>query len=207
VTQSGEMTVSIDSSWISTHIGDRCEFYALYVNEFLIGDIVTNNYKAISDTLLELIHFMSTTYADIHPEFPLGYPFYWIGFSFFKLQRYDQAIFYLDAALAEDKHYMKEKTSIADDGTIYYGWTDSGAALFFKLYHFDDANKVFNVDEVRIALDQVIDNFNMNNTEKIVIDHSNQLIDKFICQAIREKNTAIITTLYSYILLRRCINI
>lgn len=124
-------------------------------------------------------------YKKIHK----GTPFFWIGLSSFFLKKYDDSIFYMDAALAEDKKNHPSNV-----------WPDSGAGMFFKLNtdYFRMYTDFPDIVHLKDLLNNELNRFNsMQQNPRLTINEFNiSFIDKIIKY---ERNTAIITTLYSFI--------
>ncbi len=139
-------------------------------------------------------------YIDIHK----GAPFFFIGWYSFFLSNYDNAIFYLDAALAEDKKNMKKDTTIID-GIKIYGWKDSGAALFFLLKsEYVGIYHEFSTIKLKTLLRKMLNDFCSISSKNINL---NDFRDKFISNLLENtNNTAIITTLYSFILEKEAVS-
>lgn len=125
-------------------------------------------------------------YKKIHK----GTPFFWIGFYSFIDGNYNQAIFYLDAALAEDK--LNHPPNV---------WPNSGAAMFFLLksdkYQDDLSPENYEIPKLWDLFLNDLNRFNTINKSKWTID---DFRDKFVYKIIDRNNTAMITTLYSFVL-------
>ncbi len=194
--------MALDIKWVEQNLYSSKDFYTDYNSTFILNDARydINRYYEIIRDYLELMKYIS----EKHPDFfrnPKGHPYYWIGFFLFKIKYYEQAIFYLDAALAEDKKCMPEFTK-KENGNITYGWRNSGAALFFKLYKFPDNHPFafFNFPELKDKVKKIIEDFNSNNKETYQIDIETDFVGKFIYEILKTGNTAVATALYSFIM-------
>lgn len=196
--------MALEKIWVKEIIEKEDDFFPKY-NDRYITDEARNDincyYKVISDYKDFLKHL-----ADFYPEkfrdTPKGYPYYWIGFLLFKIKNYEQAIFYLDAALAEDKHYMNEIIEEVN-GKPKYKWMTSGAALFFYQHEFMKTDTsdytFFNTPELKNEFEKILKDFNSNNMENYTIDF-NRDIKGFVNEILQTDNTALITTFYSFVM-------
>lgn len=117
-----------------------------------------------------------------------GVPYYFIGWFSLNIKNYEQAIFYFDAALAEDKINHSFDT-----------WNNSGAALFFKLKHeFPYPYNEFSTRKLREYLSKELNSYNPVESDKMRLDED--FVKKFVENILLENNTAIITTFYTFIL-------
>jgi len=149
-----------------------------------------NNHLTIlfyKQLLNEIKKYDNNFYNEIHK----GVPYFFIGWYSFLLKQYDQSIFYLDASLAEDKKTHKKNDV----------WLHSGAANFFKLKaNYSGAYNIFNDRKLPDLILNLINKYNELCEEidtKITLQ---EFTNKFVEKLIIEDNTAIITTLYSFIL-------
>ena len=136
-----------------------------------------------------LLKYLKRQNSDRYKQVHKGTPFFWIGWNSFLLKNYDQAIFYLDAALAEDK---KNHPS--------HVWPTSGAAMFFKLQtpkfriYYDRGYVI--APELYDIVNRELNRFNSKHGNNLSINH---FIDSFVTKILKEDNTAVITTLYAFI--------
>lgn len=153
----------------------------------------------------KLLKKIKTQNKDKYNRIHKGTPFYWIGWNSFLMKHYEQAIFYLDAAVAEDKknHVKWIKHPRTRKPTPL--WLQSGAAMFFRMEDEERIRMIYDrihsnspnlSDLVKIELNR----FNsLNNNGEITFEN---FIDLFVEVVIKENNTAIITALYSFIFQR-----
>lgn len=136
----------------------------------------------------ELLKRIQDKYPDEYKEIHKGTPFFWIGWHSFLAEYYDQAIFYIDAAMAEDKKNHPDSV-----------WPTSGAAQFFKL-ELNDYRKFFgssNARELKDLLKEELDRFNsLNSGINTTLEN---FIEDFVENILPEDNTSLITTLYTFI--------
>jgi len=137
----------------------------------------------------ELLKNLKTQNEDRYKQIHKGTPFFWIGWNSFLIKNYDQAIFYLDAALAEDK-----KNHPSDI------WPNSGAAMFFDLRtpdfrpYYDRGYST--APELKDILEKELNKFNSKPGNYLTI---NDFIDQFVKKIIGNNSTSIITTFYTFI--------
>lgn len=137
-----------------------------------------------------LLNYLKNQNEERYKQLHKGTPFYWIGWFSFLLKNYDQGIFYIDAALAEDK--KNHPSNI---------WPDSGAAMFFDL-RLDDYRVFLDrgysiAPRMKDLLKKELNRFNSKQNNNLILDG---FIDSFVKKIIHEDHTEIITTLYSFIL-------
>jgi len=140
-------------------------------------------------TYKEFLEILQDTYPNEYKEIHKGTPFYWIGWYSFLAEYYDQAVFYIDAAMSEDKINHPPEL-----------WPDSGAAMFFrlKLTNYQLFFRSSTAPELEDVLKQEFKRFNrLNLNDDITIEN---FVENFVGQIIYHDNTAIITTLYTFIL-------
>lgn len=140
-------------------------------------------------TYKDLLEILQETYPNEYKEIHKGTPFYWIGWYSFLAEYYDQAVFYIDAAMSEDK--IKHPPEV---------WPGSGAALFFrlKLPNYQLLFRSSTAPELQEILKQEFNRFNLLNlNNNITIE---KFVEEFVGKIIYDDNTAIITTLYTFIL-------
>ncbi len=148
----------------------------------------------------ELLHKIRIQNIEKYDKIHKGTPFFWIGWNSFLIKNYDQAIFYLDAALAEDRKNHTKWMINPEDRKPYPTWFLSGAAMFLRLgsigYRrfydkgYSSAPELFNLIETEL------NRFNSVNTSNITIS---EFINSFVDELIDEDNTVILTTLYTFI--------
>jgi len=198
----GAMTImELDIPWVEETLKEQGDFFLEYNTKFISDedrhDI--NNYSRIVRGYIELLIYLKTNHPEEFSEMPKGYPYYWIGFLLFKTKVYEQAIFFLDAAVFEDKKYMRE---INDKGII--GWRRSGAAAFFMLHEYKKSDETdftfFNLPELKGEVEKLIGKFNANNRERFKLDFEKDYLEEFTSKLLGSRNTALITTLYSFIM-------
>lgn len=157
---------------------------------FINNNIRQQDYDKVIIIYKKLLNHLKNQNENLYYLIHKGTPFFWIGWYSFLLKDYDQAIFYIDAALAEDK-----KKHLSDV------WPDSGAAMFFDT-RSDDYRPIYapkgtDAPLFRTLLNKELNTFNsINGTSYSLLD---DFIDSFVKEFIKEDNTAIITTLYSFI--------
>ena len=95
------------------------EYFVYFLHKYNLNgyDRVTQ-IKVYKRLLKEIKEACNDKYFEIHK----GTPFFLIGWYSFLMEIYDEAVFYLDAAMAEDKFKHLDKV-----------WAGSGAAQFFRL--------------------------------------------------------------------------
>jgi len=182
------------------------DIFVNYFNELTTNMDLSNNniHYSIANDYLDYIKYISEYHLENFHSHPKGFPYYWIGFLLFKSKHYEQAVFYLDAALAEDKHYMNYLVEI--EGAQVPKWITSGAASFFQLHNFEGEFEEFNIPELKCEVNKFLDVFNDKNIEGINIDLYRDFIKKFVDKFIKSNNTAILTTLYSFIMEKKDID-
>ena len=141
--------------------------------------------KVYKKLLKELQDKYPYEYKKIHK----GTPFFWIGWYSFLAEYYNQAVFYIDAAMSEDK--INHKTG---------DWLDSGAAMFFrlKLTNYQVMFRSSSAPELNEVLKKEFKRFNLLNLNNNI--NLENFVEDFIENKIYHDNTAIITTLYTFIL-------
>lgn len=149
-----------------------------------------NIYKKL---LKRLKYELDDKYKKIHK----GTPLFWLGLSAFFLKKYDESIFYLDAAMAEDKKNHTKWTNVKNK----YGplWLFSGAAMFFRLdVKYIKKYTDYDVQELKDLLEIELKSFNKIKTadDVSIEDFNSKFVEEILTKS---KNTSVITTLYSFI--------
>jgi len=122
-------------------------------------------------------------YEKIHK----GTPFYFLAWTAFDLRNYEKAIFYMDAAISEDRR----KDPI--------NWLNNPASQFLTLNHLGNQTAVRITRHLRDEINTAIQGF--NSVSKLPVMSVESFVDKFVKQLINKKaNYSIITALYSFIL-------
>jgi len=168
----------------------KIDYFDSFHKQVLMKNIPNcdDNKEAVIFIYKKLLNEIKTRYQDIYIKMHKGTAFYFIGWYSFLLKNYDQSIFYLDAAISEDKETHKA-------GGL---WKSSGAAAFFLLNskYTGDYEK-YSTSIPRDLIDKEINNFNTVFHKNISV---NSFVSEFVDKILEEENTAIITTLYSFIL-------
>lgn len=136
----------------------------------------------------EFLKMLQEEYPNEYKKIHKGTPFFWIGWYSFLVEYYDQAVFYIDAAMSEDKiNHPPEK------------WLNSGAARFFrlKLPYYQRLFDSSSAPELNEVLEKEFKRFNLLNLNNNITIES--FVEKFVEKIIYDNNTAIITTLYTFI--------
>lgn len=179
---------------IDNFIMDYCELgfdYKANADDYFVSFRVQNKLHENHDPFIqitvykEFLKILQDEYPDEYRKIHKGTPFFWIGWYSFLAEYYDQAVFYIDAAMSEDKiNHPREK------------WLDSGAAMFFrlKLPHYQRLFHSLSTPELNEVLKKEFKRFNLLNL------NNNITIESFVEKIIYDGNTAIITTLYTFIL-------
>lgn len=164
-------------------------FFEMYGIGNVIGikDRPYERFMEYENLLSELRKTDFEKYQDIHK----GTPFYFLGWLAFQLKNYEKAVFYMDAALAEDKRVDKTK-----------GWLSHPSGQFMML---DQEGNQIAKEITRHLSNRVgheIDRFNAVST----ISQSGKLSmvnfkEKFVAKLILETDKhSIVTAFYSFIL-------
>ncbi len=147
-----------------------------------------DNKEAVIFIYKKLLTEIKTNHQDIYIKMHKGTAFYFIEWYSFLLKNYDQSVFYLDAAISEDKETHKA-------GDL---WKRSGAAAFFLLNsNYTGHYEKYSTSIPHDLVNEEINNFNTVFHENISV---NSFVSEFVEKMLVEENTAIITTLYTFIL-------
>ena len=128
-----------------------------------------------------------TQYNNIHK----GTPFFFIGWFSFLLKNYNEAIYYIDAAMNEDK-----KNHPSDV------WPTSGAALFFRLHSiYDKYFNYFTDTTIHDILEKELKNFSQEFENFELSEFKEYFIEELLLdEDLSSGDVAIITTFYTFIL-------
>jgi hypothetical protein len=123
-------------------------------------------------------------YKEIHK----GTPFYFLAWTAFDLKNYEKAVFYMDAAIAED---MRKDP---------LNWLSNPASKFLTLDHQGNqsANRITCILNTKV--ENEIQRFNLISKNNL---NKDDFVNKFVKKLINNKNKSthsIITAFYSYIL-------
>jgi len=161
-------------------------FNQFHLNYNLFDQSAEDIINVYKDLLWRIKSVCPANYYNIHK----GIPFFSIGLSSFFLKHYDHAIFYLDAAIAEDKKNHDNKELILGS------WAPKFFLLESKEYlHFYNQG-VSLAPDLENLLRHELERFNLKSNSNLTV---NDFKDKFITKIIFNENTAIITTLYTFI--------
>jgi len=151
-------------------------------------DIIDRPYERFEDyeNFLKIIREDDQVkYEIIHK----GTPFYFLAWSAFDLKNYEKAVFYMDAAISEDKRKDPR------------GWLENPAGRFLTLNHQDVNQSAKRITKfLSDKISAVLSRFNsITGNSPISVDN---FVDKFVKKLVVEKkeNNSIITAFYSYIL-------
>lgn len=135
---------------------------------------------------IELLKWLKIDLKDKYNKIHKGTPYFFIGWNSFLIKNYESAIFYLDAAITEDKINHGKETTLK-----------SGAALFFMLdSEYDPPFEKYNSSKLEDIIIPELTRFNNLGTNQLEIED----FKNFVQEIIFEKFTSIITTLYTFIL-------
>lgn len=136
-------------------------------------------FRWYEDLLRRIQEVAPSVYPDIHK----GTPFYFLGWLAFDLGNYQKALFYMDAALAEDQR---------DDRAC---WWDKPAARFLRL---QEGRHVATgvVSEIRRRLDDQVKRFNRSTQTALTVDSLAACLAEHLLKKERERSA--LTAFYAF---------
>lgn len=163
-------------------------FYREYYGKLLPEYENDNNIEKFSYNLLEINKFLLKKLSESSPEMykkvHKGTPYYFVGMFSFLTHNYEQAVFFMNAAVLEDKKNSET-------------WETYAAYSFFILDEKLDYFKNF-ISELRRKIELEIKKFNHYSSFSVSL---NKFIDFFVKPLLRSTETqSIITSIYSFIL-------
>lgn len=121
-------------------------------------------------------------YKTIHK----GTPFYFLAWTAFLMGDYEKAVFYMDAAISEDKKNLGGK------------WTEYPAGRFLTLSESRDQAARIITQELRTEIDTQIDRFKKVSNKALTLE---KYVNEFVIPLMEDREArSIITALYSYVL-------
>jgi hypothetical protein len=150
-----------------------------------IIDIIDRPYERFFgyETLLEdLCADDEDKYKIIHK----GTPFYFLAWTAFFMGDYEKAVFYMDAAISEDKKNLGGK------------WTEYPAGRFLTLSESRDQAAWIITQELRAEVDTQIERFKKVTNKALTLE---KYVNEFVIPLMEDREArSIITALYSYVL-------
>ena len=134
--------------------------------------------------LLILLEVDADKYKSIHK----GTPFYFMGWLAFDMRNYESAMFYMSAALAEDK-----RKSV---GQPFEAWINNPAGQFFSLDQGDQSSYVTSI--LAAFINNAIYLFKTNNPDFDITPEI--FIDKFTRTMLKEELYSFVTAVYTFIM-------
>lgn len=145
---------------------------------------VFNDYKNL---LRILIYDNEQKYREIHK----GTPFYFMAWSAFRMKNYEDAVFYMDAAISEDERKIK--------GRKFKDWIKDPGGRFLTLD--DQEGQVAKEITLQLRARVEIELKEFNNTSGLRKIEFSKFINHFVLAIAKNRNKrSIITALYSFIL-------
>lgn len=164
----------------------RCNmFFGAYCPGNVI-DIVDRPYERFEDyeMLLKIIRKDDRKkYEKIHK----GTPFYFLAWLAFDLKNYEKAVFYMDAAISEDRRKDPQ------------GWLENPAGQFLTLNHQGNQAAINITKHLNNKISAELSRFNnISEQPSVSLD---DFVNKFVKTLVSQKeNQSIITAFYSFIL-------
>ncbi|WP_321421711.1 hypothetical protein [uncultured Methanobacterium sp.] len=181
-----EMEIFIKEYWEKRYYeGTKVDSFFEYFRIKYIEDFQLNPLDEIKINK-ELLKRIKNEFKDKFYKIHKGTPYFFIGWNSFLIKSYESAIFYLDAAIAEDKRNHGKQNTLK-----------SGAALFFNLNSkYDEPFQRYNSSTLEDIIKPELDRFNQIGSNQLSIEDFKNFVEEMIF----EKYTSTITTLYTFIL-------
>lgn len=160
----------------------------LYFQTYGVGNVIESThlpyerFVCYEYLLSEIKQLDEGKYYLIHK----GTPFYFLAWTAFLLKDYEKAVFYMDAAIAEDMRLTDRP------------WTERPMGLILTLSERKDHPAVKIVTEMRQLIESVINDFNSTCSENLSRD---DFVNNFVVGLINKNKNyrSIVSSLYSYI--------
>lgn len=164
-----------------------------YFNRFQLKYIDKHSLNPLYEIQIytELLNQLRNNIADKYEKIHKGTPYFFLGFNSLLIKNFEDAVYYLDLAIAEDIKNYGSPAALT-----------SGAASFFLLNSkFNAPFKKYYYSTLEEIINHELNRFNSNKRDKLEITD----FKKFVSQMILGEKSSIITTLYTFILKKESI--
>lgn len=187
----------ISKRWIEQNEHNETDFFSHFFDDYLADADKANDYHAIYQSLDTLQKYLVEYSEPFYRRIPKGFLFYWLGFSLYQMNEFDRAVFYIDAALSEDKHYMK-KYELSNENKLEPQWMHSGAAAFMLLSPLRPVFSRFEACSLKEAVQNEI--ANCNNLTSLNYSYINHFIPRFAKKQIFSCKSVLIPALHAFVM-------